>query len=61
MDSWWGMGSHPGFVLVGRNLREVGTREQRVGQMAGLTWIGMMGLIVAGTLIFGWYTRPKTA
>ena len=54
-------GAHPGFALAGRNMREVEAREDQVGQMAGLTWIGMMGLILAGTAVFGWYTRPKTA
>jgi hypothetical protein len=53
-------GARPGFVLAGRNMREVEAREQQVAQMAGVTWIGMMGLIVLGTAIFGWYTRPKT-
>jgi hypothetical protein len=54
-------GAHPGFVLAGRNMREVEAREGQVEQMAGLTWLGMLGLIAAGTLAFGWYTREKTA
>jgi hypothetical protein len=29
--------------------------------MAGLAWLGMLGLILAGSLAFGWYTRQKTA
>jgi hypothetical protein len=52
-------GSMGGFVLAGRNMREVEAREQQVSQMAGLTWIGMLGVIFAGTAIFGWYTRPR--
>jgi hypothetical protein len=52
-------GSHPGFVLAGRNMREVEAREQQVEQMAGLAWITMLGLIFLGTAAFGWYTRPK--
>lgn len=52
-------GSQPGFVLAGRNMREVETREQQVAQMAGLTWLGMLGVIAVGCLAFGWYTRPK--
>lgn len=52
-------GAHPGFVLAGRNMREVETREGQVAQMAGLTWLGMLGVIAVGCLAFGWYTRPK--
>ncbi|HEY1159491.1 MAG TPA: hypothetical protein VGE83_02615, partial [Terracidiphilus sp.] len=54
-------GAHPGFVLAGRNMREVEAREAQVEHMAGFTWIGMLGLIVVGTLAFGWYTRQRTA
>jgi hypothetical protein len=54
-------GTLGGFVLAGRNMREVEAREQQVGQMAGLTWIGMLGVILFGTVVFGWYTRPKFA
>jgi len=42
-------------------MREVEARELQVEHMAGLTWIGMLGLIAVGTLVFGWYTRPKPA
>jgi len=54
-------GPQPGFVLAGRNMREVESREALVGQLAGLTWIGMLGVILIGTSVFGWYTRPETA
>jgi hypothetical protein len=54
-------GAHPGFVLAGRSLREVESREAQVEQMAGLAWAAMLFLILAGTAIFGWYTRPRTA
>ncbi|HET6168881.1 MAG TPA: hypothetical protein VFE01_01820 [Terracidiphilus sp.] len=50
-------GPQPGFVLAGRNMREVEAREAQVGHMAGLAWLGMLGLIVVGSLAFGWYTR----
>lgn len=53
-------GPQPGFVLAGRNIREVEAREEQVQQMAGLTWIGMLGVILVGTAAFGWYTRPNT-
>ncbi|HUN83831.1 MAG TPA: hypothetical protein VMU48_05595 [Terracidiphilus sp.] len=53
-------GVHPGFVLAGRNMREVEMRESQVAQMAGLTWLGMLGVIAVGCLAFGWYTRPKS-
>jgi hypothetical protein len=35
-----------GYVLAGRNMREVEQREARLGAFAGVTWIGAM----AGTL-----------
>ena len=54
-------GAHYGFVLAGRNMREVEAREEQVRQMAGVTWIGMLGVILVGTAIFGWYTRSKVA
>jgi hypothetical protein len=50
-----------GFVLAGRNMREVEAREAQVGQLALLTWIGMMGVIVVGTAAYGWWTRPRAA
>jgi hypothetical protein len=53
-------GNQPGFVLAGRNMREVEAREEQVRQMAGLTWIGMLAVILFGTIAFGWYTRPRT-
>jgi len=52
-------GNSAGFVLAGRNMREVEAREQQVSQMAGFTWICMLGVILVGTLAFGWYTRPR--
>lgn len=54
-------GPHPGFVLAGRSLREVEMREKQVWQMASLTWVAMLGLIVAGTALFGWITRARPA
>lgn len=54
-------GPQPGFVLAGRNMREVEAREEQVEHMAGLAWLGMLGLIAVGTLAFGLYTRRKTA
>ena len=54
-------GPHPGFVLAGRNMREVEAREEQVRQMAGLTWIGMMGVILLGSVAFGWYARRQAA
>jgi hypothetical protein len=54
-------GVHPGFVLAGRSLREVEAREEQVEQMAGLTWLGMLILIIVGTAIYGWLTRPELA
>jgi hypothetical protein len=44
-------GPHPGFVLAGRNMREVESRIGDVEKMAGLTWLGMLGLIAIGSLV----------
>ena len=53
-------GPHPGFALAGRNLREVEARKDRLLQMAALVWLGLLGIILAGTFLFGWLTRtPK--
>jgi len=52
-------GSPGGFVLAGRNMREVEAREAKVRQMAAFTWICMLGVILFGTVAFGWYTRPR--
>lgn len=54
-------GAQPGFVLAGRSMREVESRIDHVQNLAGLTWLGMMGLIVVGTVVFGWVTRRQVA
>jgi len=54
-------GTQPGFVLAGRNMREVEAREGQVFRMASFAWIGMLGLILFGTGAIGWLTRPRTA
>jgi hypothetical protein len=48
-----------GFVLAGRSMREVESRIDHTSQLALLTWLGMMGLILVGTVAFGWWTRPR--
>jgi hypothetical protein len=53
-------GAQPGFVLAGRNMREVQSRIGQVSQMASLAWICMLALILFGTAAFGWFSRPKT-
>jgi hypothetical protein len=53
-------GTQPGFVLSGRSMREVQARIGDVKMMAGLTWLGMLCLIVIGTIAYAIYTRPKT-
>jgi hypothetical protein len=50
-------GAHPGFVLAGRNMREVETRIGEVQTMAGLTWLGMLGLIALGSIVVAFYTH----
>jgi hypothetical protein len=51
-------GPQPGFVLAGRNMREVESRIAEVKIMAGFTWLGMIALIAIGTTAFAIYTRP---
>lgn len=53
-------GPQPGFVLAGRNMREVEARESHVAHLAGLAWLGMLALIAAGTLAFAWYTQQSS-
>ncbi len=50
-------GPQPGFVLAGRSLSEVQSRIGHVQNLAGLAWLAMMGLILVGTVTFGWMTR----
>jgi hypothetical protein len=49
-------GGSAGFVLAGRSLVQVEEREAQVGQMARLAWFAMLGLILAGTIGFGWWS-----
>jgi hypothetical protein len=53
-------GSHPGFVLAGRSMREIEKRQAHVGNMALAAWLGMLGLIAVGSLALGWMTRKKS-
>jgi len=54
-------GAQPGFVLAGRNMREVEARIGNVQTLAGLTWLGMLGLIALGTLGVAFFTQPPHA
>jgi hypothetical protein len=54
-------GPQGGFVLAGRNLREVESRKDLVLQMATLVWLGLLGIIFVGTFLFGWFARPSKA
>jgi hypothetical protein len=54
-------GGQGGYVVAGRSMREVENRIDNVQKMAGLAWLGMLGLILAGTVAFGWYTRRNAA
>ena len=55
-------GPRGGFVLAGRNLREVESRKSYVMQMAAFVWLGLLGILTAGTFLFGWITHaPKPA
>ncbi|MGD0913143.1 MAG: hypothetical protein ABR928_14710 [Terracidiphilus sp.] len=54
-------GTRPGFVLAGRSLREEESRQEQVLRMAQVAWLAMLALIVIGTGVFGWYTRPRAA
>ena len=49
-----------GFVLAGRNMREVEARENLATTQAGVVWAGMLAIIVVGTFFFGWLSAaPK--
>ncbi len=37
-------GANPGFVLVGRSMREVEKRIDQIGLLCGITWIATLGL-----------------
>jgi hypothetical protein len=50
-------GPQGGFVLAGRNLREIEARKDLIFQMAALVWLGLIGIIFVGTFLFGWLTR----
>jgi hypothetical protein len=52
-------GAHPGFVLAGRNMREVEARIANVRTIAGLTWLGMLGLIALGAVGFAYFAQPR--
>jgi hypothetical protein len=52
-------GKNRGFVLAGRNMREVEARIARVQALAGLTWLGMLGLIAVGTMGVAFFTQSK--
>jgi hypothetical protein len=54
-------GPKGGFVLAGRNLRETESRKDLLMKMAALVWLGLLGIIFAGTLLYGWLARrPST-
>ena len=55
-------GPKGGFVLAGRNLREVEARKNEILEMAALVWAGLLGIILVGTFLFGWMGHgPKAA
>jgi hypothetical protein len=50
-------GPQGGFVLAGRNLREVEARKGIILEQAALVWVGLLGIVFVGTFVFGWLTR----
>jgi hypothetical protein len=55
-------GPQGGFVLAGRNMREVEAREAQMGQMARALWLAMLGIVAAGTFLFAWIrSQPSVA
>ena len=56
-------GPHPGFVLAARSLREVERREAQTGQLAGIGWLGILGvslvLVTGGRISLAWEMRDK--
>jgi hypothetical protein len=53
-------GPEGGFVLAGRNLREIEARKDLIFQMAALVWLGLIGIIFVGTFLLGWLTRTPS-
>jgi hypothetical protein len=55
-------GPHGGFVLAGRNLREIESRKALIMEQATLIWLGLLGIVFLATFLFGWLSRaPKAA
>lgn len=55
-------GPHGGFVLAGRNLREIEARKNLLLQLTTMVWFGLLGILFVGTFLFGWLTRaPRRA
>jgi hypothetical protein len=52
-------GPSGGFVLAGRNLREVEFRKDLTLKLAIVVWIAMLGTIATGTFLFGWFNRTQ--
>lgn len=44
-------GARPGFVLVGRSLREVEDRESMLFKLVAIGWAGLLALVLGGTLV----------
>ena len=53
-------GARGGFVLAGRNLREIESRKDLVLEQAALVWLGLLGILFVGTFFFGWLTRAPS-
>jgi hypothetical protein len=57
-------GPQGGFVIAGRNLREIESRKNLILEQAALIWLGLLGIIFVGTFLFGWLAgapRPVAA
>jgi hypothetical protein len=54
-------GPQGGFVLAGRNLREIEARKEVILEQAALVWLGLLGIILVGTFALGWLTRSPKA
>lgn len=53
-------GTSPGFIAVGRNMREIENREGQLLLMIGAAWIGLLVLTLIAVL-YAWVLEQKSA
>jgi hypothetical protein len=54
-----GRGSHTGFVLIARSLREVEKREAAIGQLFIIAWAASIIVLIAGSVAIAWKRKGR--